>query len=526
MPKSLAADLAAAKSGPVTQRSSVVPELSGQNIGLPGWSAIMPAERELNELWVGHQRIETVEDMLNHYQVAALRQVVRLPAHRYIIELDPQDCDQVAADLIATDLDVPLLGSDERRTGRRAGRFSQRRHFDRALDALDYGHAVFEHTGYYDQAGYWRLTDLPPVPQWTISDQNSWEIDRHGRLVRVVQLGANPPVKLKTDRLVVFTWQGRPGDPRGRSMLRPLTVAWNISSRLVRVMGMSGERTGMGIPVGKVSTSHVAGAKEKMESLLAGLAAGHDTNLVLESDEDITKSVMLMGVTGSTPDIVGMLRYLDEVMARAMLAMLLQLGQTETGSRALGGTFDDILAMFHDTVVDWYCDNLTEQLVEPWVDRNRGEDAPAPRLVWRRRDDEPDDEPRQNDSVIPSSAEEITERQLPAPVAARARRPVALDAPVPIHVGDSVREARDDLSLGRAGTVAAQHASVPDGAWRYDVVWEDGTRSNDVREFELRRLDQPASLAADLCPVCQGDLRHGPHTHAGAVISAAQGEVR
>lgn len=444
MPKSLAADLAAAKAtGPINQRSSVVPELAGQHNGLPGLSAILPAERELNELWVGRQRIETVEDMLNHYQVAALRQVVRLPAHRYIIELDPQDCDAVAADLIAADLDVPLVGSDEKRTGRRAGRFSQRRHLDRALDALDYGHAVFETPGYIDQAGYWRLTDLAPVPQWTISDQGSWEIDRHGRLQRVVQHGANPPVKLKTDRLVVFTWQGRPGDPRGRSTLRPLTVAWTLSSRLVRVMGMSGERTGMGIPVGKVPTSHVAGAKAKMEQLLAGLAAGHDTNLVLESDEDITKSIMLMGVTGSTPDIVGMLRYLDEVMARAMLAMLLQLNQGgKGGSQALGGTFDDLLADFQDAVVNWYCDVMTEQAIEPWVDRNRGEDAPAPRLVWRRREDEP--------AAVASTADEIDEPQLPAPVA--------------------------------------------------------------------------ASRASDLCPVCQGNLRHGPHTHAGAVISAAQGD--
>jgi hypothetical protein len=452
VPKSLAADLAAAKAtGPINQRSSVVPELSGHGTGLPGWAAIMPAERELNERWVGHQRIETVEDMLNHYQVAALRQVVRLPAHRYIIELDPQDCDPVAADLLATDLDVPMKGRDERRFGRRAGRFSQRRHFDRAMDALDYGHAVFEHAGYMDAAGYWRLQDLPPVPQWTIADANSWEIDRHGRLIRVVQHGANPPVKLKTDRLVVFTWQGRPGDPRGRSMLRPLTGAWTLSDRLVRVMGMSGERTGMGIPVGKVGTSHVAGAKEKMERLLAGLAAGHDTNLVLETDEDITKSIMLMGVTGSTPDIVGMLRYLDEVMARAMLAMLLQLNQGgKGGSQALGGTFDDLLGDFQDAVVDWYCDNMTEQLVEPWVDRNRGEDAPAPRLVWRRREDgdgETEDAP-----TVDADADEITGPQLPAPVAA---------------------------SL---------------------------------------------SAASDLCPVCQGDLRHGPHTHAGAVISAAQGD--
>jgi hypothetical protein len=724
-----AADLAAAKAtGPAgEQRSSIVPELSGQTVGLPGWSHFMPAERELSDRWVGRKRTETVEEMLNHFQVTAVRQAIRLPVHRYLIALDPMDADLVAVDLLASDLDVPLVGGeDEQRPGRRANRFSSRRHLDRALDALDYGHAVFEQAGRLDDAGYWRLTDLAPVPQWTIDDASSWEIDRHGRLIQIVQLHSNPPVKIPVDHLVTFTWQGKPGDPRGRaldpetpiptpdgwrmmddlqpgdrlfdeegkirhvvarqdwedrpcyelafstgetiiadanhqwvshegrrrkpklvttehmakathsvcgvqkavlhaipkagpleyvpqpllvdpyvlgfwlgdgdtlsaaittmdrevvtecerrgyparelarspsakptradryrlygdlqfrlralgvlgnkhvpeqylrgsyqqrldllrglmdsdgnvggpnsqrgefsntnqllseavielvrglggsgrirhetrrpalimgrmcdhkdvwrvafaspftpflmarkadrydssrvkprpyhyvesatpvgnrrtvciqtdapsnlflaghalipshnSMLRPLTGAWIMSDRTMRVMGMSAERTGMGVPVGKVTPGAATGAKEAMERLLAGLAAGHDTNLVLESDKPIGDSLMLMGVTGQTPNLVEMLKYYDEAIARAMLAMLIQLGQTQTGSYALSGTFDDLLAMFHDTVIDWYCDVMTEQLVEPWMDRNRGEDAPAPRLVWSRRE--------------------------------------------------------------------------------------------------------------------------------------------
>jgi len=408
-----------AASGPGDARSSIVPELSTPSTGVPGWSHFLPTEREVSERWRGKQRTETVEDMLNHWQVAACRQAIRLPTHRYIIELDPQDCDVVATDLIAADLDVPIEGSDEKRTGRRAKRFSARRHFDRAIDALDYGHAVFEQAGRLDDAGYWRLTDLAPVPQWTIDDANSWEIDNHGNLIRVVQWGCNPPVKIPTDHLVTFTWQGRPGDPRGKSMLRPLTGAWSMSDRLIRVMGFSAEKNGMGVPVGKVAPGSPLAVKQKLESLLAGYAAGEDTCLVLETDEDIAKSVMLMGVTGSTPDIVGMLKYLDEIIARATLTMLLQLGQTETGSRALGTTFDDLLAMFHDTIVDWYCDTMTMQLVEPWVDRNRGEDAPAPRLVWKRR---PDEAPE--DDVVDAEVVDDTAQPPPAaPIAARRRGP-------------------------------------------------------------------------------------------------------
>lgn len=427
------ADIAAAAAkGPTgQQKSSTVPELAGLPGGVPSWSYFMPTEREQTPAWQGRQRIETVQAMLNDTQVASLRQAVRLPVHRYRIMLDPLNCDAVAADLVASDLDVPLKDApDEQRPGRRAGRFSQRQHLDRAMDALDYGHAVFEHAGRLDAAGYWRLTDLPPVPQWTIDDPNSWEIDRHGHLVKVIQHGCTPPVELPVDHLVVFTWQGAPGDPRGRSLLRPLYGAWMLRDRTLRVMGMSDERTGMGIPVGAVSPGSV-GAKEAMERLLAGLAAGEDTNLVLETDKPVGDSLMLMGVTGQTPDLAGHLRYYDESMARAMLAMLLQLNQGgKGGSYALGSTFDDLLADFHDAVVDWYCDKMTQQIVEPWIDRNRGPDAEAPRLVWARREDEEetDDEPVEDPETEPAidgDAVELDDAtpQLPAPTAARRRSP-------------------------------------------------------------------------------------------------------
>lgn len=405
---------AAAAKGPVgEQRSSIIPELTGVNFAVPSWSYFLSPERELTPAWTGRQRTETVETMLNDSQITAVRQVVRLPTNRYVVELAPLDASPVDVDLIASDLDVPIEGEpEESRPGRRADRFSMRRLRDRAWDALDFGHAVFEHVGRIDQAGYWRLTDLSPVPQWTINDPDSWEIDRHGRLLQVVQRHAAPPIELPVDRLVVFTWQGKPGDPRGRSMLRPLYGAWLLRDRTLRVLGMSGERTGMGIPIGKVPPGAPQAIKEQMERLLAGLAAGQDTNLVIESDKPVAESLMLMGVTGTTPDLVSHLRYHDESIARAMLAMLLQLGQTEHGSRALGLTFDALLELFHEAVMTWFCDVMTEQLVERWIDRNRGPEAPAPRLTWRERtdeeisgDDDPEAEPTDSDpQTVPVTA--------------------------------------------------------------------------------------------------------------------------
>ena len=408
-----------AASGPLDQKSSIYPELRGTNTGVPGWSHFMPVDREQADAWRGRQRHETVRDMLNDSQVSALWQAVRLPLHRYTIALDPRDASAVAVDLIATDLDLPLVGhEDEPQPSVRPNDFSQRRHLGRAVEALVQGHAVFEQPGYIDAAGYWRLSDLPPVPQWTLDD-SSWIVDDHGKLLRVEQNGGRETIVLPADHLVVFTWQGDPGDYRGRSILRPLYGSWLMRDRTLRVMGMSAERTGMGIPVGRVGQGAPLAVKQGMERLLSGLAAGEDMNLVLETDEDITKSIMLMGVTGSTPDLVAMLRYLDDAMARALLATVMQTGTTPNGSQAGSDNLMTLLSMFHDVAVDWYCRNMTEQLVKRWVARNPvGDESPA--VVWKRREETPDA------PVVDAAPEVVPAVQpvvAPTPVAARRRGP-------------------------------------------------------------------------------------------------------
>jgi len=44
----------------------------------------------------------------------------------------------------------------------------------------------------------------------------------------------------------------------------------------------------------------------------------------------------LMGITGSTPDALAFIKYCDVEMAKMVHAGLIELGQTDNGSRALG----------------------------------------------------------------------------------------------------------------------------------------------------------------------------------------------
>ena len=53
----------------------------------------------------------------------------------------------------------------------------------------------------------------------------------------------------------------------------------------------------------------------------------------------------LKGITGSVPDPLPFINYLDQQMSRAALAGVVDLGNTSNGSRALGDTFVDLLML-------------------------------------------------------------------------------------------------------------------------------------------------------------------------------------
>jgi hypothetical protein len=56
------------------------------------------------------------------------------------------------------------------------------------------------------------------------------------------------------------------------------------------------------------------------------------------------------GVEGTLPDVLASLRYGDEQMAAAFLAMFTKLGTTETGSRAVGESLIDFFVLAQEAV--------------------------------------------------------------------------------------------------------------------------------------------------------------------------------
>lgn len=360
-----------AVAAPTGERGSAAPNVGlsfGPNGDLAG------SEREEAEAFRWPRSIDTIDSMLNDAQVVALTSAIMLPAQTTRISLDPNGMgDEVQ--LLADDLDLPLVGSDGPSFGRRRDALNHRKHFGRALSALAYGHAVFEIVGEIEQ-DKWRLRGLAPRPAWSI---DRWLVDRQGRLKELETRGPGAEtIGLEATRLALWTWGGEVGDPRGQSLLRSLYRPWLLKDRLMRIDAVSHERNAMGIPIGWLPEGGTQSDRDELLGLLSSVAAGEDTALIVPHGGDIR----FRGVEGSTSNPLNSVKFCNEEMARALLGMIMNAGQTGHGTYSSSDNFMDLLGMFHESVLTWYCDLLTEQVVEPWVTFNLGEDAPAARAVW------------------------------------------------------------------------------------------------------------------------------------------------
>lgn len=358
---------------------------------LPGWSSFAVSAADPNEpaAWVGPSRVATVNRMRVDSQVSSLCDSVTMPILRMEWTLNPNGARDEVVQQISTDLGIPIQGSNDP-APRSRRRFKHRDHLEHALLAPWYGHMFFEQvpdTENYDLAkDGWRLRKLAPRMPGSIQDIL---IAKDGGLAGITQFGfrhqpgrsrsisinplANPQIPVSA--LAAYVWKREGADWYGRSMLRPLYRDWVLKDRALRVDSMKNERFGLGIPT---ATAPMGGDPNQYAKLAQSIRASEQGGVGLPNGATIG----IEGIRGTLPDVMESIRYYDESMARAFLAMVVQLGQTQTGSRALGETFADFFQMLVEAVANWYRDTTQEHVIHDMVDWNWGEDEPSPLLEW------------------------------------------------------------------------------------------------------------------------------------------------
>jgi hypothetical protein len=311
-------------------------------------------------------------------KLAAILKAYSLPIRRATWAVDPAGCRDEVVQVVADDLGLPILGTDtEPGPARRRG-VDWGEHLRLALLSLVYGFACFERR-YEIRGGQARLVNLGERMQWTISEI---DLNRDGTIRQVVQdIAASRG--MPANRLLWYVHEREGATWTGRSLLRAAYGPWLIKHEMWRVTATSNRRFGMGVPSVEAPPGATPAQVTEAQRLASSMRVGDTAGMGLPHGF----TAKLTGLSGSVPDTKAFIEYLDQQMSTLALAGFLDLGQTETGSRALGESFVDLFMLSLQAVADEIARVATAGqpgmtgAVTDLVDLNWGEDEPAPRIV-------------------------------------------------------------------------------------------------------------------------------------------------
>lgn len=350
-----------------------------------GSSILTPIDnQETVTAWIWPNSIYTAEKMRNETKLDALIEGLLAPLEQWRWGVTASDAPQDVALRMAEDLGLPLVGVDGTDTiTETRSRFSHGDHMRHALLALIYGFYYFEIVGEV-RDGYARLAKLAPRPPRTVQNV---AVGADGGLEWIQQMGFDPP-KIPVERLVCFVWRKEAANWFGRSILRSCYQPWLAKDRLIRDDLTKHRRNATGMPVLEMDQNPTPEQKAAGELLVENYRSADKGGGLLPAGWKLN----LQGVQGGTSTPLDSIIYHDSQMAHRFQQMISELGQTKSGNRALGVTFEQLLQKAQEAIANWYRDTMQEHVIEQFCVWNDGEGAPCPKLIY-----DPSPEPQVKD---------------------------------------------------------------------------------------------------------------------------------
>jgi hypothetical protein len=347
-------------------------------IGLDGYGALVDTILESVPDLMWPLSIRTYSRMRHDAQLAPILSLYIETIASTTWSVDPAGCRDEVVQLIADDLGLPIKGIDDKPKGARRRGFAWAQHLRTALLDQTFGHMFFEQN-WIEQGGRYRLGAVQERMPQTIarihlnSDGTLQSIEQEGRTTQT-----RPPVITTADhRLVYYTRQREGSNYFGRSVLRPAFGPWLIRDQMLRVHGESIRRFGMGVPTVSAPAGATPQQIAEAERMATRFRAGERAGAGMPDGYKFT----LEGLTGSVPDALAFIQYLDRAMTRQALASILDMATAERGNRSLGDTVLNVLMVALQAIANDHAAVGTSQIVVPLVDANWGEDEPAPQIV-------------------------------------------------------------------------------------------------------------------------------------------------
>lgn len=324
----------------------------------------------------------TYAQMQHDPQLAAILKAYAYPIVRAGWHLDPMGARPEVVTFVADDLGITVKGDERSPSGARVRGVRWAEHLRAVLPSLlIYGYSAFEQEAPIGPDGKAHLTALHERSQSTFSEIRA---DRNGQLEGAYQYNAprdaqGHAIPIPATQLQWYAHERRGSAWQGNSLLRPAYGPWLLKREMLRVLAISSRRHGAGVPTMEAlpGTTPGPGQMEAAQRQASAVRAGDTAGMSVPPGFRFA----LTGLTGSVPDTLGYVRYLDQQMTRMALAGIVDLGDTQRGSRALGEVFVDLMLLALQEVADQVAADVTAQTVARIVEWNWGITEPVPAVV-------------------------------------------------------------------------------------------------------------------------------------------------
>jgi hypothetical protein len=184
-------------------------------------------------------------------------------------------------------------------------------------------------------------------------------------------------VLLPADKACIFTHEQEGANFWGIPLTRAMYPHWFVKKHLERIDAIACERNSLGVPMIMLPPNPSRQDVQTAQNWVTQLAAHEKTGLSLPNGAEFK----LVGIEGRIREILPSMQYHKQQIATSCLAMFMELGQTQTGSRALGGSQTDFFLLATQNTADYIAHKIRNSTIRRLVMWNFGPDAPVPYLV-------------------------------------------------------------------------------------------------------------------------------------------------
>lgn len=291
-------------------------------------------------------------------QVIAVLKSISLPLRSNDYQIEPASKD-------VKDVEISKIIDERLKSGMSITWDDTLRH---ALLMLPFGFSVLEKVWERDADGFVMPKKLDPrLPTSIIR----WQLAADRSLVGPIQVDTTgEQYLLPIEKILVFTTDREGDNWEGTSILRPAYKPWYLKDTLEKINAVKHDRFGAGVPRAKTPAGVTPQQQtwKDVETLLERFQANEQGYLMQPEGWDVD----ILGVSsqGGGTDALPSIKYYDEAIAKAMLAMFINLGTSATGSRALGKSFFDAFMLSLQAFANYIAEVFNRFLIPEWCDFN------------------------------------------------------------------------------------------------------------------------------------------------------------